>query len=47
MCTAAGTKQKIQECVLGCETLSAIYDELFDEGGGMVWSKVALIDPEA
>jgi len=32
--------------VVGHETPSAIYDELFDEGGGMDF-KVALIYPQA
>lgn len=35
MRTGAGTKQKIRERVVGHKTPSAIYDELFDEGGGM------------
>ena len=35
MRTSAGTKEKIRERVAGHKTPSAIYDELFDEGGGM------------
>ena len=35
MRTGAGTKQKIRERVVGHKTPSTIYDELFDEGGGM------------
>ena len=35
MCTGAGTKQKICDRVVGHKTPSAIYDELFAEGGRM------------
>ena len=35
MRTSAFTQRKIRECVVGHKTPSAIYDELFDEGGGM------------
>ena len=35
MHTGAGTKQKIRERMVGHKTPSPIYDELFDEGGGM------------
>ena len=35
MHTGAGTKQKLQERVVGHKTPSTICDELFDKGGGM------------